>query len=72
MFDKLAGVTCGLMLVPFQAFFIILYLQHGYIEKGTYRLTVLSTRAAFFLPGYALLLVRICYLYYGLGVMCYV
>jgi len=56
MFDKLAGVTCGLMLVPFLAFSIILYLQHGYIEKGTYRLTVLSTRAAFFLPGYALLL----------------
>jgi hypothetical protein len=54
--DQLAGITFLFMLVPFLAYAIVIYLQKGYADGTNYRLTVLSTRAAFFLPGYALLM----------------
>ena len=55
-FDQLAAICFGFMLVPFLAYAIVVRLQYGYAESSNYRQTVLSTRAAFFLPGYALLM----------------
>jgi hypothetical protein len=55
-FDKLAAITFGFMLVPFLAYLIVVRLQWGYAENNNYRQTVLATRAAFFLPGYAFLM----------------
>jgi len=52
-FDTLGAITFGFMLVPFLAYAIVVRLQWGYAENAIYRQTVLSTRAAFFLPGYA-------------------
>ena len=54
--DTLAAVTFGFMLVPILAHVAVIFLQKGYAEATNYRLTVLSTRAAFFLPGYAILM----------------
>lgn len=53
-FDRLGAVTFGFMLVPFLAYAAVVFLQQRYADATNYRQTVLSTRAAFFLPGYAL------------------
>ena len=53
-FDRLGAITFGFMLVPFLAYAAVVFLQSRYADSTNYRQTVLSTRAAFFLPGYAL------------------
>jgi hypothetical protein len=55
-FDKLGAMTFGFMLVPFLAYIIVVRLQWGYAENSNYRKTVLATRAALFLPMYAILM----------------
>lgn len=55
-FDKLGAITFGFMLVPFLAYIAVVRLQWGYAENGNYRQTVLATRAALFLPLYAILM----------------
>lgn len=52
-FDTLGAITFGFMLVPFLAYAIVVRLQWNYAENNNYRQTVLATRAAAFLPGYA-------------------
>lgn len=53
-FDRLGAITFGFMLVPFLAYAAVVFLQQRYADATNHRQTVLSTRAAFFLPGYAL------------------
>jgi hypothetical protein len=55
-FDQLAAICFGFMLVPFLAFLIVVRLQWGYADSTNYRQTVLATRTALFLPGYAFLM----------------
>lgn len=52
-FDKLAAICFGFMMVPVLAFLIVVALQWRYIDATNYRQTILSARAALFLPGYA-------------------
>lgn len=55
-FDRLAAMCFGFMLVPVLAFLIVVAFQWRYIDATNYRQTILSARAALFLPGYAFLL----------------
>mmetsp|Transcript_18815 Transcript_18815/g.31501 ORF Transcript_18815/g.31501 Transcript_18815/m.31501 type:complete len:353 (-) Transcript_18815:377-1435(-) len=54
--DRMDGITFGFMLVPMLAYAAVIFLQSNYVQNATFRLTVLSTRAALFLPGYAFLM----------------
>lgn len=55
-FDRLAAICFGFMMVPFLAYLIVVRFQWGYADSTNFRQTILSTRAALFLPGYAFLM----------------
>lgn len=62
MLDKIVEVCVGLAFVPVLAYALIVQRQYSALQAKTYRLTVLATRTALFLPLYSIIMI-ICMVY---------